>query len=207
MINIILTASLALALAQSGMPPRPLPSAHLRTTDERQVLVDFQARVRRYVDLHRQIEATAPAIPISDNWAEITAAIDGLAGRIRAARARVGRGDVFSPEIERWFRDTLASCMEGANTDAFLATLEEEEAAEFVLIPQVNGRWPDDAPLTSMPPHLLVVLPPLPDELQYRFMNHDLILWDVHANIIVDFITDALPPVQTAFGPPRIVPR
>lgn len=45
----------------------------------------------------------------------------------------------------------------------------------------------------SWPPHLLAVLPPLPDELQYRFMNHDLILWDVHVNIIVDFIKGALP--------------
>jgi hypothetical protein len=48
--------------------------------------------------------------------------------------------------------------------------------------------------------HLLAVLPPLPDELQYRFMSHDLILWDVHANLIVDFITGALSPTLSTFG-------
>jgi hypothetical protein len=44
-----------------------------------------------------------------------------------------------------------------------------------------------------MPPKLLAGLPPLPDELQYRFMNRDLVLWDVHANVVVDLIKRAMP--------------
>jgi hypothetical protein len=195
----ILIAGLAIVLVHGGTSARGLESApNLRAHDESQVLTDFQSRVRRYVELHQQLEATGPPIPISDNWAEITAAVGALADRIRAARATARRGDVFSPEVERWFRQALATCLEGENTEEFLAALEEEEAKDFVLIPQVNGRWPEDAPLASMPPHLLAVLPPLPGELQYRFMSHDLILWDVHANIIVDFITGALRPSLSA---------
>ena len=162
--KVILIAGLAMAMVpgHGWMPARGLEFAPtLRTRDESQVLTDFQLRVRRYVAPHQQLEATGPRIPISDNWAEITAAVDALGGGIRAARTSARRGDVFSPEIERWFRQALTTCLEGVNTEAFL----------------------------SMPPHLLAVLPSLPDELQYRFMSHDLILWDVHANIIVDFIT------------------
>ena len=44
-----------------------------------------------------------------------------------------------------------------------------------------------------MSPHLLAVLPPLPTELQYRFVNRDLVLWDVRANLIVDYMKGALP--------------
>jgi hypothetical protein len=203
--KVLLSAGLALALVQAGMFARlePAPSpGH----DEVQVLSDFQARVARYAQLHRHLEAAGPAIPISDNWAEITAAVDALAAGIRAARRNARRGDVFSPEIERWFRQALARCLEGVDTEAFLASLEEEEARDFVLIPAVNARWPDNVPLTSMSPRLLEALPPLPDELQYRFMDHDLILWDAHVNVIVDFIAAALPPARSVSrvgdGPP-----
>jgi hypothetical protein len=44
----------------------------------------------------------------------------------------------------------------------------------------------------SMPPQLLQLLPPLPAGLEYRFIDCDLILWDPHANLIIDFIPHAL---------------
>jgi hypothetical protein len=34
----------------------------------------------------------------------------------------------------------------------------------------------------------------LPEELEYRFINRDLVLYDGHANLIVDFVRDAIPP-------------
>jgi hypothetical protein len=194
----MLSVGLTAALVLGGLTVSPAGHSSIpRTQDSRATLVEFQARVHRYVVLHRQLEASGPAIPISRDWAEITAAIDALAARIVAARSGAQRGNVFTPAIEQWFRQSLAECLEGVDTEAFLAGLEEEEAKDFVLIPRVHGRWPAEAPLTSMPAHLLAVLRPLPDELQYRFMGHHLILWDVHANIIVDFIVDALPPSES----------
>ena len=44
-----------------------------------------------------------------------------------------------------------------------------------------------------MPPLLLTQLPPLPPELQYRFLGRALILLDADANLIVDVVPDALP--------------
>lgn len=43
-----------------------------------------------------------------------------------------------------------------------------------------------------MPPCLLAALPPLPEELGYRFLAGDLVLVDLHARLIVDFIPRAL---------------
>ena len=57
----------------------------------------------------------------------------------------------------------------------------------------VNGRYPDTIPLSSMPPQILKVLPQLPQELEYRFIEPTLILLDVHAHIIVDYMTGAVP--------------
>jgi hypothetical protein len=44
-----------------------------------------------------------------------------------------------------------------------------------------------------MPPQVLAALPRLPEDLEYRFIGSRLILLDVHAQIVVDFIEDALP--------------
>lgn len=60
--------------------------------------------------------------------------------------------------------------------------------------PGVNASYPDGGALTTMPPELLQLLPALPAGLEYRFMDRDLILWDPHANLIVDYIPDALVP-------------
>ena len=42
-------------------------------------------------------------------------------------------------------------------------------------------------------PGFLWTLPALPEELQYRFVGRDLILLDVHANLVVDILRDAIP--------------
>ena len=44
-----------------------------------------------------------------------------------------------------------------------------------------------------MPPKLLLRLPRLPEEVEYRFLGRHLILRDVGANVIVDFIYNVLP--------------
>jgi hypothetical protein len=44
-----------------------------------------------------------------------------------------------------------------------------------------------------MPPTMFMALPELPDELQYRFVGRDLVLIDLHANLVVDVLREALP--------------
>ncbi len=177
--NIILATGLAMLLAHVGMSARQRSidhAANMYPRTDRQTLADFQARVDRYVALHRQIEATKPPIVVSDDWSSIKESIDTLAGKIRTARASARQGDVFTPEVERWFRLTLGECLAGVDIEDFLADMNEEEWKDFALVPEVHGRWLQGAPLPTMPQHLIAVLPQLPEELQYRFMNRDLIL-------------------------------
>ena len=58
---------------------------------------------------------------------------------------------------------------------------------------KVNAKYPRRAPLPTVPPNLLARLPQLPEDVEYRIVGKDLILRDVDANIIVDFI-------RTPFG-------
>ena len=57
----------------------------------------------------------------------------------------------------------------------------------------VNADYPMDQPVQSMPPSLLQQLPQLPRGLEYRFVGRTLIMRDVEANLIVDYLNEALP--------------
>jgi len=43
-----------------------------------------------------------------------------------------------------------------------------------------------------VPPNVLASLPPLPKDIEYRFVNKHLILRDARANLIIDYIPNAL---------------
>jgi hypothetical protein len=58
---------------------------------------------------------------------------------------------------------------------------------------RVNADYPLRAPVSTVPHSVLLVLPPLPDALEYRFVGRDLILRDGEANLIVDYIVGAAP--------------
>ena len=66
-----------------------------------------------------------------------------------------------------------------------------EEAPPDAAWPAVNGRFPWMRG-AAMWPCIIDALPPLPDELQYRIVGRDLVLVDVHANLVVDILREAL---------------
>jgi hypothetical protein len=57
---------------------------------------------------------------------------------------------------------------------------------------RVDHSYPKDAALQSTPPSLLQNLPQLPPDVEYRFVGNALILRDVEANLIVDFLPEAI---------------
>ena len=63
----------------------------------------------------------------------------------------------------------------------------------------VNANYPEAAPVATVPPSVLLSLPHVPQEfVEYRFVNRDLVLRDVGANMIIDFIPRAAPPLTPA---------
>jgi hypothetical protein len=159
-------------------------------TDEA-VLADFSRRVQAYEALHLRVEGRVPAVQRSSDPGEIRHAIDALGNALREARRDARQGDIFTPDAAAVFRRYIR---EHCRSD-FRALLElTHEDLDPMPRPQVNGRWPGEA-VTYMPPSLLCSLPDLPDGLQYRFVNRDLVLWDSRADLIVDVLPDAIPPL------------
>ena len=60
--------------------------------------------------------------------------------------------------------------------------------------PFVNGPYPQGLPVTTVPPQVLDALPRLPvKDLEYRFVGRRLVLLDTRADMVVDYVDNALP--------------
>src|SRR5438046_6802433 len=65
--------------------------------------------------------------------------------------------------------------------------------------PRINEQL--DAP--RVPPRLAEILPPLPKQLEYDFTDRTLVLRDIDADVVVDFVPNAFPVKATAEEPPQ----
>jgi hypothetical protein len=58
---------------------------------------------------------------------------------------------------------------------------------------RINYPYPETKAMSLVPPSLLLNLPQLPKQLEYRFVGRHLVLLDERANLIVDFMLNAVP--------------
>jgi hypothetical protein len=116
---------------------------------------------------------------------------------VRKARSTARQGDIFTPGVSVYFRVLITETLRWNGIVDALAAIELEEDTVFVP-PTVNGDYPAGRSIALMPPCLLGVLPPLPPEVRYGFIGTDLILWDLHAGLIVDFVPRAFPVITVA---------
>jgi hypothetical protein len=158
---------------------------------DRALVADFSRRVSAYVELHRRLEGPVPTVQVSSDPDQVQRAMAALAGRIRAERSRARQGDFFTPDVARVFRRLIAAACGGNFERAYEMAVEENPQLRSWR-PRVNGAYLE-APHAMVSPQILCALPELPEELQYRFWVRDLLLWDYHANVIVDVLPNAIP--------------
>ena len=157
------------------------------TNSDAQVLQDFKARVDKYVELRKKADDNAPPMKKTDDAAELRTAQQGLAERIGAARTPAKHGDIFTPEIAATFKKLLRPEAKEAGAKA---SIKDDNPGDFPF--KVNGPYPSKEPLSTVPPNVLASLPPLPKDIEYRFVSKHLILRDARANLIIDYIPNAL---------------
>jgi hypothetical protein len=155
---------------------------------EAQVLLDFKERVDKYAELRKKADDSAPPMKKTGDAAELRLAQQGLAERIGAARSPAKQGDIFTPEITARFRKLLRPEAKDPGTKA---AIKDDNPGSIPF--KVNGPYPSKEPLSTMPPNVLASLPQLPKDIEYRFVNKHLILRDARANLIIDYIPNAIP--------------
>jgi hypothetical protein len=150
------------------------------------IVADFSSRVQNYFDLRTKLEIGLPALVVTEDPREIAIAEVALARRIRVAREEATRGDIFTPAISVELKKLLQFAMNATTW----AALMDDNPGEFSH--HVNGNYSKRKALSTVPPSILAVLPTLPDDIEYRFIGRDLILRDTRANVILDWIPDAI---------------
>jgi hypothetical protein len=154
-------------------------------------LQEFKQRIDAYVALHKQAEGKTAAPKESHDTAKIQAARETLAAAIQSLRKDAKPGDVFTPAVRARFRKVLYPQFKGRQGGEVREQMEED-AAEGVPL-RVNGKYPEKASVTTMAPNILARLPALPKELEYRIVGKSLLIRDIDANLIVDFMPNAVP--------------
>ena len=151
----------------------------------------FHQGVTAYGRLHEKSAAQLPALKPKESRAKTLEFERALAAKIRAARPHAKQGDLFTPSVAGEFRRLIRLSMQGRGAARIRASLERGEPVKLRVI--VNGSYPSSVPLQTTPPSLLLNLPELPPELEYRVVGQTLVLRDPTANLIVDYLPNAIP--------------
>jgi len=152
----------------------------------------FDERIAAYAELHQRVAVVFPPWTPTDDTYVLVGRRVHLGAAIRAERGQVNEGEIFDAATAAAFRDIVADALRSVDVDLLLVDLYEGCEMPIGYRPQVNGSYPDWA-THQMPLALLVALPALPDGIQYRLIDRDLLLWDVDADVIIDVLPDALP--------------
>ena len=153
---------------------------------------EFMDRVQAYVNLHKAIASSLPALKSTDQPEKIANHQQTLAERIREARRRARRGDIFSEGARKAFRSAVREEFGGPHGRGARTTIRQGEPLKTIRL-HVNETYPDGVPYTTLPPTLLLKFPKLPDQVAYRIVGRELILLDVEANLVIDGIPDIFP--------------
>ena len=140
----------------------------------------------RYVELRHRVEATLPALRVTNEPAELLGRAAAIATAVKAARPRAAQGEVFTPAVAGDIRALIAADLTRRSASDRSSLMSEVPTVQ----PRVNDPYPTSEALAMFPPSLLQVLPRLPSDLEYRFMGRDLIIRDSLTNLIVDYLPD-----------------
>jgi len=152
---------------------------------------EFQKAAGAYIQLRDKAASTVKPVSkdatpqqLDDNQIQTLRAV-------AAARVNAKPGDVFHPAFQEYLRGRLKQVFAGPDGKALRSSILDENPVGTSV--RINGPYPEQLPLTTMPPQVLEALPKLPKDLEYRFVGGRLILYDAHAHMVIDYIDRVLP--------------
>lgn len=129
-----------------------------------EAVAEFTAAVNRYLEVHRLLENPMSCLTWGNDLEQTGRAREAHRKAIVEARIATSRGDIFTPRVGAYLRH------------------------EFVMATD-HGRMPE----ADWEQAALTRLPVLPTDLEYRFVDRDLVLLDTETLLVVDVLERALP--------------
>jgi len=176
-------------LPPTTVPPQPNPAYE-----------PFKAALQTYVDQTQPFRKEAAqeaekvpgkAAPTPESEQAVRTRQNALADALRSRlRPDAKQGDLFTPTAAAQIQKELQAMFDSPQHDLLVDELaEQNNTPPNSPQPTINQRLV--AP--RVPPRLIEVLPPLPQQLEYDFAGRALVLRDVDADVVVDYLPGALP--------------
>ena len=191
---------------------RAAEAAHDTAKLEEEALDELEDGVEDYVKkVHKPAAKQVGPLPDRATAEQIDAHRRALAQAIRALRPQARQGDLFLPVVQPIVKAVIAAELTGragasARKEILSGNppLDPDRDDRMSVKLAVNADYPAAAALSTVPPSVILTLPTLRKEVEYRFVDRDLVLLDVEAHLILDFIRSAAPPLTgTAAGKAR----
>jgi hypothetical protein len=160
-------------------------------TADAAAIQQFQAEIAKYMEMRDGLLNEIPAPRPNSSATDLVRASDTLAAAIRRRRPDATPGLLFTPAVADAFKRRVSETIRAAHLEPVLTGIDDEGVG--LDQPAVYLRFPDGVQLATMPPSLLAALPRLPKELEYRIVGSYLVLRDVDAALVLDFIPAAVP--------------
>ena len=185
----LLGGSLAVVAGLALLVTQPVTAQ----TDAKAEVVAFQTRLNAYVEMHRKLEGPLPPIQVTKDMNEVHRLMEQLRRRILAERGP--RGTLLTPALIETFRQIIASTLTLADIVNVSEELEEHTPPRMGRV-RINQPLPANAPFVTIPPPLLRALPELPPELRYVALSGALLIWDHHADLVIDIMPRLFDPLN-----------
>ena len=154
-------------------------------------MTQFEMAIARYMALRQRLRTEIAGPVAGSSAAELNTASDRLAAAIQRARPGAREGNIFLVPVTVVVKRRVDDVVRRDNLGPVLANIDDEDVT--VKTPAIHLRFPAASQMATMPPSLLAALPELPKELEYRIIGNYLVLRDVDAALILDYIPGAVP--------------
>lgn len=141
--------------------------------------------------LRNAVKAKLPKLSKDATPQQIESYRENFEAAVRNTRTGAKRGDIFNHDGSEYIRRTLKVNFVGKDRVELRNIVFEGETATVKV--RVNYPYPEVAEFVEMPPTVLLNLPQLPPEVKYRFVGRNMLLIDSDNNLILDYMTNALP--------------
>ena len=168
------------------------PAQNAQANSSSVAFQNFAKKLAEYQKLRKKIAGRAPTNVKSAAPETVKGTQVLLAQKIKSARSGAKQGEFFDPVIAQEFRKVLTATVTGQEGGKILASLHDAQKESPPPL-GVNQSVPQGSAVPTTPPGLLLNLPPLPKELEYRIIGRQLVLRDADANLIIDYLPNALP--------------
>jgi len=148
----------------------------------------FELGLERYAAQGADAASAVAAPQITSDPAQILAREQELGVLEQAAHAGAQQGQIFDAASANDIRRIIDADFARRQPADRAALLSEVPMAGL----HVNQPYPPAEPLATLPALLIGALPPLPPQLEYRFIGFDLVIRDTTTNLIVDILPGAV---------------